>query len=249
MSSNGKGHGAHSPFVYSFITDVLNDRRSFYSFDKIEKHRQALLTNNQEIEVLDFGAGSRLSLTKTRKIGRIAQASLKPKKFGQLFFRMINYYGCANILELGTCLGITTSYLATANTNAQITTMEGAPTIANEAQAFFSKMGLNNINLIVGNFDDTLPNFLTATEKLDFVYIDGNHQYKPTLNYFLQLQPKLSSNAIVIFDDIYWSKEMEMAWNEVKEKAQNCVTVDLFYVGIVFFGNNFKQKEHFKVDF
>jgi len=248
-ASNSKGHGVHSPFVFEFITEILMDNRSFYSFDFIENHRSKLLQNHNEIEVLDFGAGSRLSLTKTRKINKIAKASLKPKKFGQLFFKIINHYGYKNILELGTCLGITTAYLATANNKATITTMEGAPNIAKLAQDFFKQKELHNVNVVIGNFDETLPKFLQTTEFLDFVYIDGNHQYKPTLNYFEQLLPKLTENAVVVFDDIYWSKEMEMAWNEVKSTTENCITIDLFYVGIVFFGKNFKQKEHFVVNF
>jgi hypothetical protein len=37
MAANGKGHGVHSPFVFEFITRVLNDKRHFYAFDAIEK--------------------------------------------------------------------------------------------------------------------------------------------------------------------------------------------------------------------
>ncbi|MFY8129216.1 MAG: O-methyltransferase [Chitinophagaceae bacterium] len=248
-ASNGKGHGIHSPFVFRFVTEVLNDDRNFYAFDFIEKQRQSLLKNHDCIEVIDFGAGSRLSLTKTRKISKIANASLKPKKYSTLLFKIINYYGYENIVELGTCLGITTAYLATANNKAKITTMEGAPTIAAEASAFFSKKNLNNIQVIVGNFDDTLPNFLSNNPKIDFVYLDGNHQFQPTVNYFEQLLPHLTENAVLIFDDIYWSKEMEQAWDYVKNKATNCITIDLFYIGIVFFGKNFKQKEHFVINY
>ena len=37
-SSNGKGHGTHSPFIFHFITKVLNGKRHYPDYDKIEKN-------------------------------------------------------------------------------------------------------------------------------------------------------------------------------------------------------------------
>src|SRR5690606_32159448 len=31
-AANGKGHGIHSPFVYDFVRNVLNDKRNFYAY-------------------------------------------------------------------------------------------------------------------------------------------------------------------------------------------------------------------------
>ena len=36
-AANGKGHGIHSPFVFQFVTDILNDDRFFYAFETIEE--------------------------------------------------------------------------------------------------------------------------------------------------------------------------------------------------------------------
>ena len=58
-ASNGKGHGVHSPFVFSFITKVLNDERHFYAYETIEQLRQALKIDQEQLEITDFGAGSR----------------------------------------------------------------------------------------------------------------------------------------------------------------------------------------------
>lgn len=35
-AANRKGHGIHSPFVFQFVTDVLNDDRFFYAFETLE---------------------------------------------------------------------------------------------------------------------------------------------------------------------------------------------------------------------
>ena len=44
-ASNGKGHGVHSPFVFEFITRVLNDDRQFYAYQPIENLRTLLLAD------------------------------------------------------------------------------------------------------------------------------------------------------------------------------------------------------------
>lgn len=248
-ASNAKGHGVHSPFVYDFIRKVLMDKRIFYSYEMIEFCRKGMLKDKRVLLVDDFGAGSRLRKTKQRTISEIAHSSLKPKKFSQLIFRIVNYYSPGNILELGTSLGITTSYLASANDKARVNTMEGSGEIAAIAKSNFEKMQLKNIEIVVGNFDDTLPAFLATENILDFVFVDGNHRHEPTMRYFKQLLPKMHENSILIFDDIHWSKEMEAAWEEIQQHPQVMVTIDLFFIGLVFFRKENIVKQHFSIDF
>lgn len=248
-ASNKKGHGMHSPYVFNLIQEVLLDKRNFYQFESIEKLRQKLLQDETEIEVVDFGAGSKNLTTKKRKISAIAKSSLKPKKYSQLLFKLVDYYQPKTIVELGTSLGITTSYLASANLNSEVYTFEGAPEIAKIAQHNFNELQLKNINLSIGNFDETLSSSLSKIEQIDFVFIDGNHRYEPTINYFNQLLVKSNEQSIFILDDIHWSKEMEQAWNFVKEHAQVSATIDLFFIGIVIFNKDFKIKQHFKVKY
>lgn len=248
-AANGKGHGTHSPFVFDFITNVLNDKRAFYAFSSIEYTREQLLHSDDVVEVQDFGAGSTLMKQKSRKISDIARWSLKPKKYAQLLFRMVNYYQPASIVELGTSLGITTAYMAAANHNAAVYTFEGADAVANYAEAYFNKSGLRNIKLVKGNFDETFLPALQKIKTVDLAFIDGNHRKEPTVRYFNQLLPFLHNKSIVIFDDIHWSKEMEEAWNTIKQL--DCITcsIDLFFVGIVFFSSDFKVKQDFVVRF
>ena len=248
-AANGKGHGVHSPFVFEFITRVLNDKRRFYAFDGIEKIRTQLLSNHSTIEIQDFGAGSRVAKTNTRKISDIAKGSLKPAKYSQLLFRMIDYYGPAQIMELGTSLGITTAYLASANTNAKVTTFEGSATIAQIARQNHGSLGLANISLLEGNFDDQLPKWLAHNKKVDFAFIDGNHAYKPTIAYFEALLDVVEDHSILVFDDIHWSREMEAAWAQISAHPRVTLSIDLFFIGIVFFRKEFAQKQQVSIRF
>ncbi|MEJ7676871.1 MAG: hypothetical protein WKG06_03140 [Segetibacter sp.] len=52
-------------------------------------------------------------------------------------FRIVNYYQANNIIELGTSLGITTSYLASANLKGNVYTFEGAKQVAAIAKQTF----------------------------------------------------------------------------------------------------------------
>lgn len=238
----------HSPFVFEFIKNVLNDTKEYECYKPIEKVRKNLLVNNQVIEVEDFGAGLTVIKTKSRIVKSIAASSLKPKKYSQLLFRIVQYYKKANVLELGTSFGTTTAYLASGN-SVVVTTMEGSQNIAAIAKNNFSQLGLNNIEIIEGDFNKTLPVFLSTNKNLDFIFLDGNHRKVPTLKYFEEILLKTNEQTIFVFDDIHWSKEMEEAWELVKHHHQVTLTIDLFFIGIALLGKNFKEKQHFAIRF
>lgn len=248
-AANSKGHGVHSPFVFDFIKFIKNDRQPYPSYQAIEQCRKKLLGNGELIEVQDFGAGSTVIKTKHRRVDAIAASSLKPKKFAQLFHRMVKAYQPANIVELGTSFGISTAYMATAAPHATLYSLEGAPAIAQIAQQNFEQLGIQNIQLIEGDFANTLPKLLQQLNCIDFAYVDGNHRKVPTLDYFNQLLAKSHENTVTIFDDIHWSAEMEAAWETIKDHDSVTLSIDLFFIGIIFFKKEFKVKQHFIIRF
>jgi predicted O-methyltransferase YrrM len=248
-ASNGKGHGIHSPFVFDFIKNVLNDYRDYECYKLIEGRRKTLLNDAVVIEVEDFGAGSSVIKTNKRIVKNIAQSSLKSKKFSQLLFRMVQYYQPKIILELGTSFGITTAYLAAGNTNAKVHTCEGAKNIATIAQQTFAHLNLKNIELNEGDFTKTLSPLLSKIKNIDLAFVDGNHKKGPTLNYFQQLLNYSTASTVLIFDDIHWSAEMEEAWKEIKQHPQVTLSMDLFFIGIVCINSTIKAKQHFTIRF
>lgn len=248
-ASNGKGHGIHSPFVFEFVTKVMNDDRHFYAYNNIENLRRLMLSDPRQVSFEDMGAGSRIQKTRTRKIKDIAASALKPKKYGQLLFRMVEQYSPGTILELGTSLGITTAYLASAGEKARVITMEGADSVAEVAEQNFRKLQLDNIRLVRGNFDETLETTIADAGKIGLAFIDGNHRYEPTLRYYHTLLPALDEYSILIFDDIHWSSEMEQAWEEIKQQPDVTLSIDLFFIGLVFFRKENKVKQDFTIRF
>lgn len=248
-ATSGKGHGVHSPFVYDFIKNVLRDNKTYDCYQIIEQQRRKLLANNNTVEVEDFGAGSAVIKSNKRVVKDIAASSLKPKKFARLLFRMVQYYKPSTVLELGTSLGITTCYLAKGNETATVYTCEGSAAIAAIAKNNFADLQVNNIELTEGDFAKTLQPLLNKTSKTDFAFIDGNHRKEPTAAYFTKLLNHSTPSTILIFDDIHWSEEMEAAWGQIKDHPSVTLTVDLFFIGLVFINPDFKIKQHFVIRF
>jgi len=203
-------------------------------------------TDNSEeiIEITDFGAGSHINTYNRRKIKDIAKNSSKNTKFGKLLYRIIQFYKPKKILELGTSLGISTLYLAKANENLKVYTLEGCPKTAEIAQKNFQKMNIQNTKLNIGDFKNTLSSCLEEIKNVDLVFIDGNHQEKPTITYFEKCLRYSNNNTIFIFDDIHWSNGMEKAWNHIRSHKKTTLTIDLFYVGIVFIKSELSQENY-----
>ena len=246
FTSKHKGHSVHSPFVFNFINNILLNDGEFYCFEKIEAIRKKLLNDNRTIEITDLGAGSKIYKTNKRVISKIAKTSVISEKEAKLLFRIVNYFQPKNIIELGTSLGISTLYLANTGKQTQVFTIEGDKQIYNIAKSYFSLLEQNNIKSYNDNFDYRLPEILNELDTVDCVYIDGNHTKEASLRYFNMLLPKVTDKSILIFDDIYWNKDMLSAWNEIKANKQVKLTIDLYYFGIVLFRTE-QPKEDFKL--
>jgi predicted O-methyltransferase YrrM len=223
---------------------VLHDNRQFYFFDDIKKIRLNLLQNNSTITVEDFGAGSKKAMVPVRKISSIAKTASIPEKYGQLFSRIVDHFQCTSTIELGTCLGLSTSYLAAANSKAKVVTLEGDKQLVQLAEKNLEQLHLENVEIITGDFSETLPIALNKLTTIDLAFIDGNHSYKSTMDYFYQMVSHVTNNSILIFDDIHWSPGMQQAWKEICNHPKITVTIDLYRLGIVFFRKE-QAKENF----
>jgi hypothetical protein len=243
-------HGIHSPFVYKFIHELIeSDREGYYSFEELNKIREQLLRDETLITITDFGAGSRIFKNNQRRISDIARHGISKSKFSELYFKLINFSNAEYVLELGTSLGLNTLYLSKANPNAKIHTVEGCEELSNFARRLFEKHNADNIILYNDKFETALPRVLDQIPRLDFLYVDGNHRYGPTMEYFTMGLGKKHNDSVFVFDDINWNEDMSRAWEEIKSRPEVTLSIDLFYAGIVFFRKEQKEKEHFVLRF
>jgi predicted O-methyltransferase YrrM len=269
-AANGKGHGIHSPFVFDFVVNVLNDGGAYPAWASIEEVRGRLLRDHRLLTIEDMGAGSahadagaessemRDAATsetqdadawaRMRKVSDIARRAAKPPKLGQLLFRIAQHYEPATVLELGTSLGLSTAYLAMGAPAARVISIEGSGQVIETAAQNLLTLGLAP-ELVQGNFDEVLEPLLNRIEPVELAFVDGNHRYEPTLRYFQLLMAQMSAPAVLIFDDIHWSADMERAWTAIRADPRVYMTIDLFFIGLVFLRDEFKVKQDFTIRF
>lgn len=243
----------HSPFIFNLYNSCIARQKPLPEFAPIEDLRKDLKQNKQVITQTDFGASGEQQPVKQKTIAQLASLHAKPARLGQLIYRLTAQYRYTHILELGTSLGITGSYIAKALQQhyqpAQVNfhTIEGSVEIASQARKNFEALQLHNyVRQMTGNFDEVLDPVLKAYEQIDLAFIDGNHRYAPTLEYFNKILPLCHNDTLLIFDDIYWSEGMTKAWEEIKAHPSVTVSVDLFFIGLVYFRKE-QVKEHFKL--
>ena len=239
-------HGVHSPFVFDLVTKCFYDKKKYPEYSILKNYRNSLLQNKNTIDVTDFGAGSRVFKSNKRQISKIAETAGISSKRAELLFRIINYFQPKNILEIGTSLGLATSALSLGNKKSKIITLEGCPNTINQCQLQFQKFNINNVEFVNTEFSSYLSNFYLPSSNFQLIYFDGNHSKKATLQYFELLLPTITNDSVWIFDDIHWSKDMEEAWEIIKNHPKVTVTIDTFQWGFVFFRSE-QEKEHFVI--
>jgi len=237
-------HGVHSPFVYNLVTKCFYDKTNYEVYKTILEYRKELLKSKSSINVTDLGKGSLKLKSNTRTVSKMAKLAGSSYFRTKLMYRIVNYFQCKNILELGTSLGIATQAMHLGNPKAHITTIEGCSNLMEFAKNRISKKKQTGITFINEEFQKAINNL--KDHSFDLVFFDGNHQKDKTLQYFETLLPLIHNDTLFIFDDIYWSKEMTEAWEQIKQHPKVTVTIDTFYWGLVFFRKE-QNKEHFTI--
>ncbi len=242
--SAGNEHRVHSPFVFRLLTESIYSKNPEPVFQKIESIRKKLLQDTCEINVTDLGAGSSFDgKLKKRTIQDITEKFAKSPRHCKFLFRMTQHLKPATMIELGTSLGISAMYQAAGNNNGQLYTLEGCTETADAASENFRMHDFKNISCVKGNFNDTLPTLLEKIKTFDYAYIDGNHTLEATLRYFNLFKKHKLQNSVVIFDDIYWSHEMQQAWVKIKEDPEVTISLDFFQFGVVWFNRDFTKQD------
>lgn len=237
-------HGIHSPFVFTFSKECLKNQKLTAHNRVLSHYRERLLGAERFIKVTDFGAGSRVFKSDTRKISDIAKHAGATQKRMQLLQRVVAYLNPEQILEIGTSLGMATFAMAKGNLKTKITSLEGCPETLAVARETLDHFNVTNVELVEGRFRESIKK--NNTHKIDLIYFDGNHSREATLEYARSLLPTAINGTVWIFDDIHWSPEMTEAWQEIKALPEISVTIDCYTLGMAFFRNE-QVKEDFYI--
>lgn len=238
-------HGIHSPFAYDFVSQALYREKDKGLMAQWRAARKFLLNNHQRITVTDLGAGSHVFKNPQRKISAIAKNAGASQKKAQLLSSIVAHRRPKRILELGTSLGLGSLALSLPK-KGTLTTVEACPNSLKVAQDGFKRHQLDEF-VITENLDfDTYLDGLAKETQFDLVLIDGNHTYEATWRYFKKLSAHLHSESLLILDDLYWSKGMTQAWQEICSDQRVRISIDGYDLGFLFFRSG-NEKEHYRV--
>jgi predicted O-methyltransferase YrrM len=162
--------------------------------DRIESLRTEMNTSTEQLTRTDYGAGNPDS-TRTQQemqagvdigdtLGHVSQVASKSPFWCCLLFKLVRTMHPSACIEMGTAVGISAAYQAAAlrlNGHGTLVTLEGATTLADIAKKNFQQLGLDTVEVVVGRFQDTLPDVLTKRQPVSYVFVDGHHDEQATL--------------------------------------------------------------------
>ncbi len=163
-----------------------------------------------------------------------AQTGSRPKK-GILLQRLSAATRAQRILELGTNTGLSASYLVSSPSVELLLTIEGSPGLSAIARRTIAQFS-DRFEVRNALFDDALTELL-GEPPFDLAFIDGQHEGAATLHYEERVRPLMRRDGgVVVFDDIYWSRDMLAAWHTIVRSGAYALTVDLGSVGVGVLG-------------
>ena len=265
---NTGGEGVHSPYLFEWVRMVMMDKNAYYIWGEIERCREKMLRDERELEFVDYGSGKLKGENgklkgengERRRVRDIARRSLAKRKYAQMLSRLVNWLGASHslengsgtayslefrgltIVELGTSLGVTTAYMAAMDSRNRVVTFEGCEAVANMAREKWKALNINNIECRVGKID--AEQLTRDIEHLDVAFIDANHTYVSTCEYFDVLAGKVHEKSVIVVDDIHCSEEMEKAWKAICADERVTSTIDLYQMGLVFFDKHYWKRHY-----
>jgi predicted O-methyltransferase YrrM len=232
------------------MKEVFDDSKKKWlpAFTDIENQRKKLTANHEKIAFEDFGAGGDNTRKKELLISAIAAKALKQAKYARFLHRLATYIHATEVVELGTSLGITTSYLATSGRNVKVHTVEADASIQKIARQNWASLSIENIQSYLFDLNEKWTLLANQINKIDLLFVDANHRKEAMIRYVLQALPYLHERSVVVLDDIYWNEDTCEAWNILKARKEVTLSFDIFQMGFLFFDPRL-SKENFRLKY
>jgi predicted O-methyltransferase YrrM len=186
-----KGYGIHSPFAYSFITDVLRERHPYYAYADIELRRRMAINL-----ATDVSHHPRIISYKNVK----------------MLFRLANYFNPNTILQIGTSYGVSTTALLDVTSSSTLYIYTGPSAHTDIYRKVTHRYGerITSIDTLA----DTLKAYNENLKGKPFVLvnsIDGGEDYSTLSKYLLNT---LNNEGVVIIRNLTRNKlNVEMLQN------------------------------------
>ena len=214
------GHGIHSPYLFEFVSKVLFNSQGTEAPEAILKEHRKL-----------------------RAASAFVRRSSVSMRYGFLLYRITRWFQPEMIVELGTGMGISTLYLSSGSPEIPLHSIEGDRERAALAAQLIVRCCPGPVSIHWGEMDEKLEHILPLIPERFVAFVDGNHHYEPTVAYVRKLLERAGEEAMIVMDDIYWSREMQRAWKEIGSWPEVQVSIDLFHMGILLLKKDLHKTE------
>ena len=222
----------HSPFVFEFVEQILEDDRQYYYFNTIEGYRKQIYANKTSIEI---------NRTSGTPLHQLAKANAISSEMGRLLFKLVNKYQPKTALELGTGAGIATLYQCTPSKKMQLYSIEENFGLAKNIQHLLRKLGLQQVQFRAGLFEKNIPNILTRMPSIELVTVNQ----LATKALMEKIINHCTKEAVLVLNYPHATKERLQYWKWLKKHPSVRLSLDLYKMGFAFFREEQKDKTHF----
>jgi len=145
----------------------------------------------------------------------------------KFLYSILNTYKGKNTLtvELGTYLGRSTAFLAKANPEGKVLTVDMDP----KPDFIKIKEKFKNIQSYLGRSDDQKLLDSVNDESVDICFFDTAHEYNVISSEVKLWAPKIKSGGIMLFDDVFMNDGMKQFWQELQYTKDH--SMDLHWTG------------------
>ena len=197
-----KGFGIHSPFAFHFVTRVLRERLPFYAYPEIGLRRN-------------------MALNLAEKIARHPKViSLKNAK---MLFRITNYFNPAEILQIGTSYGVSTTAILDVSSTSRLYIYPGQASHPSVYEKVTHRYG----NRIVqcGTLSNAIDSYNKAAEgSAPFILInsiDDENDFKIVAH---ALRDMLNRDGVAILRNLTKSDKIAALLKETDEELTHGMT-------------------------
>jgi hypothetical protein len=223
------GYGVHSPFAFDLITTVIEEKRAYYCYERLDNIRLQLQGENRKVK-----CGN-----KDLTVKKALRTYCFSTDGNRLLFRLANRFHPEKILIIGSGLGLTPLYVSAHSQKTDCIVFEREPSMAVIAREVVRKYARSSVKIydkIFGEVDvPGLENadFIVWGKGADFSF----HSFEHILRY-------VTGQSIMIICGITGSSADKGVWDKVRTHPEVITTFDLYAFGIIFFNSKLPPKTY-----
>ena len=233
------GHGVHSPFAFDLITNVIEERRNYYCYERLKSARKQLLQDDS------------LIICNNRKY--TVKKALNDFCFSEcedrLLFRLANRFRPETICVLGSDLGLAPLYLTSLSEHSNCIVLEPEPSMATVVRKIFDKHSSASIDIHESCYPEIEDNCIIDLLVCGNTFINVSGEKEHNINAFSvdalkRFLPLMNDKSIMVISGINLSRKNRGTWKTICSFPEVTATFDLYSLGIVFFNPKLHRKTY-----